>query len=986
MDYQDVDTKSNTLTFQIVDLVVRDEVQDAPPKQVVVNIFGVTAEGASMHLKVHGFRPSFYIDAPRSVVEDAIATLGRNTLIQHKVTVTEEVARPFVGYAPPRTFVKLTMASMAMRWRLADVFYDTKLNMPRSIGGRAYGLFEAKLPPLLRFLHERQLSPVGWLSVASGTYKIIDDADQTSTSLLATCDVLDVTPRPDLDNTMAPLLIASFDIECHSEDGSFPCPERRNDPVIQIGCILQRLNGPAERFIWVLGTCDAVPDTTVVSCSTECDLLLLFAQWFQARDPDVVIGYNIFGFDFKYMYKRAQVLNIAEQFACFTRFGSETWPLEIVERKSAAFGDNVWHILPMPGRVQIDLYQVMKRDESLASYKLDDVAFHFLKQQKHDVSPRDIWELHPKSATDRATIAAYCVQDCMLPLLLLHKMDMLVKKRGMAHVCGVPLSFIFNRGQGIKLYSLVSKACREMGFKIADLYVDEDDINEGYAGAIVLKPVVQAHFCPVTVNDFNSLYPSASIGHNLCPTTWINDEAIALPAAATVWTVQWRDIQTKDPQEWPDEVAPVLSLDAALPVQIAPEVPADWRVWEAPWAMTPTWSPDTKRSVQALFDASPIHQYHFVQPALAAPDQSEADREGRGVVPRILITLLAQRKHYKRLMEAESDPFQARMLDALQLSYKVTANSLYGQLGARTSAIRCEPVAASITATGRMLLLQSAAEIVKLFPGADIVYGDTDSLFVKYPLPDGLDAVAQRRHSMACGEALDKHMQTLLPWPHRLAYEKIYHPFLLLNKKKYTALMYESDPTKVKKTDNKGLISKRRDNAPIAQLIYNKLIESLLRDQSAAAARAQFRSDVTALLNGQVPIEQLLISKTLKQEYKMEPGHKILADRMLARDPGSAPRVGDRVPYLFIAQPPARRGALHSQHKKLQADIMEHPDWVRQHHLPIDYLYYLEHQVMKPVEEVLALFDDPGHLVGDLIRAATNKRNGQRDIMSFFKK
>jgi len=686
------------------------------------------------------------------------------------------------------------------------------------------------------------------------------------------------------------------------------------------------------------------------------------------------------------------VLGIHETFSRMSRLGTRFFKLDHSERSSAAMSDNELIVVPTPGRVQIDMFFVIKRDEQLASYKLDDVAFHFLQQKKHDVSPRQIWELQKGSPADRKIVAEYCLQDCLLPLRLMEKMDVIIKKMGMAHVCNVPFSFIINRGQGIKLYSLVSQYCREEGFILQDrneessvqVNHDEDDSN-GYAGAIVLKPKIGIHLEPVTVNDFNSLYPSASISHNLCPTTMVNETDLPKYRSnpdITIWTIQWRDIQSRDPDEWQDLLGNP-KFDFRSQGRLAPIdrswYPPHWKIWSAPVEFS---DEKHEKSVRDMMESSPLREFHFVQPVSGHVDD-EKSRQGRGIVPKILIQLLEARKKYKKLMDQEVDSFKASVLNGLQLSYKVTANSLYGQMGASTSAIRCEPVASSITATGRMLLLISRQTILRHFPGSVIVYGDTDSLFVKYPLPKDLSDVEQRQQSIAYGNQLEDIMSQQLVWPHKLAYEKVYDPFLLLNKKKYTGQLYENDPTKIKKTDSKGLINKRRDNAPIVQRIYGQFIKSLLVDKNVDLSIAKLRHQLIELLDGRISVEELVISKTLKKEYRTPtpPAHKMLADRMKQRDAGSAPQVGDRVPFVFVHRPTGK-GCMWS--KQLQGDLVEHPDWLSSD-VPIDYLYYLEHQLKTPLLEILSLFcSNPGQILHDLEQKYQLQRSKQRTIEDFF--
>jgi len=992
--------------------------------ECVIHLFGVTASGLSTHLWVHGYRPYFVelgktFDSDEIYLRMTLAELILRTELGDKVFDTGvvelcyEELTPFFGYqhGEKTGYLKIMTMNLALRQKACRAFRGSTPNgsyFLKTFGRErhAFAIHEFNLPPLLRFLHEKELRAVGWVQCPLSSIEWVQDESISSTALSGRVPVESIRPLEN-EGQLAPLLQLSFDIECHSEDGSFPVPTRPGNVVTQIGCVVQWFQPPPghtaeyDRYIWVLSGCDPIPDAIVRACDTEHDLLQSFSDFVQQLDPDIMLGYNINAFDWNYLYTRAEVCGIQDNFSRLSRLGTKSFKLDKSERSSAAMSDNVLIVIPTPGRVQIDLYFVIKRDEQLASYKLDDVAYHFLKQNKHDVSPRQIWELQKGSSSDRRIVAEYCLQDCTLPLQLLVKLDVIIKKIGMAHVCNVPFSFIINRGQGIKLYSLVSQYCREHGFVLQDLNIvdehesehDHDAESSGYAGAIVLKPKTGVHLEPVTVNDFNSLYPSASISHNLCPTTLVSEDDLKFYAddpSVSIWTIQWRDLQSRDPDEW-QELLNDPKFDfrttGSRPTVDRSWYPAHWKVWQAPIefeSQSSSISQSRSSDVRAMLEASPLREFHFVQP-VSGPTPDERTRPGRGIVPMILIQLLEARKKYKKLMDAESDAFKASVLNGLQLSYKVTANSLYGQMGASTSAIRCEPVASSITATGRMLLLLSRQTILREFPGSTIVYGDTDSLFVKYPVDRTLSDMEQRKVSIECGNRLEEIMGDVLVWPHKLAYEKVYDPFILLNKKKYTGQLYENDPKKIKKTDSKGLINKRRDNAPIVQRIYGQFVKSLLVDKSIDVAVELLRSNVLDLLEGKVALEELVISKTLKKEYKTPtpPAHKMLADRMLKRDPGSAPQVGDRVPFVFV-QRPSGKGIGWS--KQAQGDLVEHPSCLTES-TPVDYLYYLEHQLRTPLLEILALFrSDPYEVLRDLETKFALKRAKQRTLDEYLKK
>ena len=142
-------------------------------------------------------------------------------------------------------------------------------------------------------------------------------------------------------------------------------------------------------------------------------------------------------------------------------------------------------LLPMKGRVHIDLMKVIQKDHNLDSYKLENVATHFMGEHKDPVTPRMIFDYYKSGDPEKvAIVAKYCVQDCVLCVNLMNKLNIVTNNIGMANVCTVPLSYLFLRGQGIKIFSLVAKQCKKENFVLPVLKKIED--NDGYEGAIVL--------------------------------------------------------------------------------------------------------------------------------------------------------------------------------------------------------------------------------------------------------------------------------------------------------------------------------------------------------------------------------------------------------------------------------------------------------------------------------------------------------------------
>ena len=102
------------------------------------------------------------------------------------------------------------------------------------------------------------------------------------------------------------------------------------------------------------------------------------------------------------------------------------------------------------------------------------------------------------------------------------------------------------------------------------------------------------------------------------------------------------------------------------------------------------------------------------------------------------------------------------------------------------------------------------------------------------------------------------------------------------------------------------------------------------------------------IVDEKFPIDKLIITKSLRSGYKnpQSIAHKVLADRITARDPGNKPSSGDRIPFVYINT---------KDKKALQGEKIETPTFILENGLKIDYSFYITNQIMKPVQQVFAL-------------------------------
>jgi len=602
-------------------------------------------------------------------------------------------------------------------------------------------------------------------------------------------------------------------------------PEVQGDRIIQIGCVFHKFGKKENKnYILTLGSCDKFDEETTIYSygdkkdinslsideldKEESNLIMKFQDIIQEEQPDVILGYNTFGFDNKFLFNRMEELYLQDSFGYFGKMDKKT-ELKVKMLSSAALGDNILNIMPTIGRTEIDLLKIIQRDHNLDSYSLNNVSEKFIGDKKDDVTPKQIFEYQRANSEKRGIIAKYCVKDCVLLIDLMNKLDILSANIGMANVCSVPLEFIILRGQGIKIQSLVSKECKNENYILREL--EKTNSDSSYEGAIVLPPSKGLYLEePVSVLDYASLYPSSMIASNISHEGIVktetyddknanldeieeinlynmkegiefryvekykkknkdfneedfqneiksynkfplldsiylttlkyrfirkckfklylsikfyekikNKEEIKLKEFIETCKSSWNTMSTEEKQEYNRNVYYPKNkyLD-----KLTENEDSDNMNYIAISFDTYRGKGDKKAKcgVKRITFAHPvgIEQYDDV---VEYPDQTISKR---GIMPKILRKLLKARKDTRKKIPLEKDEFKKGVLEGLQLGYKLSANSLYGQCGASTSAIFKQDVAAATTSTGRQMLNLCSSFAIQYYD-CDIVYGDS---------------------------------------------------------------------------------------------------------------------------------------------------------------------------------------------------------------------------------------------------------------------
>lgn len=306
-----------------------------------------------------------------------------------------------------------------------------------------------------------------------------------------------------------------------------------------------------------------------------------------------------------------------------------------------------------------------------------------------------------------------------------------------------------------------------------------------------------------------------------------------------------------------------------------------------------------------------------------------------GIIPTIVGYLIKERNRLRKQMK-NATGLEKRVLDAKQYAFKITANAFYGYTGYVRARFYVLDIANAITSCGRELI-QRTKKIVERDKRFKVVYGDTDSVMVKLQTNDPEEA-------FKIGEEISDRINKELEGIVQIKIESIFKTLLILTKKRYAGWSFEKIDGEWK--DNvimKGIETVRRDWCDLTSKTLSDVLEILLKEQDTNKAFNYVRGVLKKLERNEVPIEDLVITKSISKSIRSYKGiqpHIELVKKLRKRSPGSAPGVGDRVGFVI------------TQGTRLMSKRAEDPEYIRQHDLKIDSKYYIENQILPPLERV----------------------------------
>ncbi|PSN70266.1 hypothetical protein BS50DRAFT_571548 [Corynespora cassiicola Philippines] len=617
----------------------------------------------------------------------------------------------------------------------------------------------------------------------------------------------------------------------------------------------------------------------------ELDLINRIVDIVRRFDPDILTGYEVHNSSWGYLIERA-----GKQFdydLCDELSRMKSQSKGKFGKEADRWGYTHTSTIHVTGRHIINIWRAMRGELNLLQYTMENVVFHLLHKRIPHYQHADLTAWYTsKKPRDLAKVLEYFISRVRLNLDILEANEIISRTSEQARLLGVDFFSVISRGSQFKVESTMFRIAKPENF----ILVSPSRQQVGRQNALeclplVMEPKSAFYSSPLLVMDFQSLYPSVMIAYNYCYSTCLG-RIVDFRGRNKLGFMDFK----REPQ--------LLEL-VKDHINIAP------------------------------------NGMMYVKPEMR-----------KSLLAKMLGEILETRVMVKSGMKADKDDKTLQqLLNNRQLALKLLANVTYGYTSASFSGrMPCSEIADSIVQTGRETLEKAIAFIhaTKKW-GAEVVYGDTDSLFIYLK-------GRTRDEAFTVGEEIAEAVTNINPRPIKLKFEKVYHPCVLMAKKRYVGFKYESRNQQEPEFDAKGIETVRRDGTPAEQKIEETALKILFRTSDLSEVKRYFQSQCTKIMTGRVSIQDFLFAKEVKLGTYSErgmgpPGAHVAAKRMIA-DPRTEPQYGERVPYVVITGAPGAR---------LVDRCVDPEVLLRSNHIELDAEYYISKNLIPPLERIFNL-------------------------------
>lgn len=875
----------------------------------VINVFGVTEKGNSVQCNIHNFLPyifvrtatffthqqcKFMLETLNDEMKAKVTSQGKAFTFVHSIETAEK--RSIMGFREGDDFdpfLKITFIS-PRHVPLARTILEAGI---QTDDGKitTFKTFESNIEFVLRFMVDVKMYGASWVEVLPPFDLAIGSAKKSNCQIEIDVDWRRISCKEPSGewSKIAPFRILSFDIECAAPKGEFPQPER--DPVIQIANYVQ-VHGQKDvliRNVFTLGTCSPIPDAEVI--------------------------------DFPIAPKpQEQEKNIPEVYSTFTRVTQEEQEKKMLEAWCTFLrsADPDW--ITGYNFQNFDMWYLMKRAETLGL-----TSFAHLGRIRNRPSKIKMTTFSSKAYgstdTKETSIEGRVQVDMLKVIQREHKLRSYTLNAVSAHFLGEQKEDVHHSAITGLFEGSADDRRRLAVYCLKDAYLPKR-LMDKLAVVYNMIGMVRVTGVPLEylltrgqqIKVFSQMLRKAAQDQTVIP-FYEKSEGGESEDGPT-----YEGATVLDPMSGFHDI-PIATLDFA---SLYPSI-----------MMAHNLCYTTLLSLEqsAKMDPSKFER-------TPNGDCFVTEKVKLGILPQILKGLLDERKKTRDQQKLAKDPSEYAVLEGRQLALKISANSVYGFTGATVGKLPCVAISGGVTAYGRQMIQFTKGFVEAHYTqqngyahDAIVIYGDTDSVMVKF----GTQTVAE---SMELGREAAKRVTKEFPPPISLAFEKVLYPYLLINKKRYAGL-YWTKPDKWDKLDMKGIESVRRDNCRLVKVVIDTCLEKLLIDKNPQLAQEYVKTVISDLVNDRVDISLLVISKSLSkkgEEYHSKMAHVELAARMAKRDPLTAPAKGDRVPYVMVK---GIRGSKNFENS-------EDPLYVLRHNKQLDFDYYINNQLKKPITRI----------------------------------
>jgi DNA polymerase elongation subunit (family B) len=745
--------------------------------------------------------------------------------------------------------------------------------------------------------------------------------------------------------------IMAFDIECYSDDKRvFPDAWVPTHVAYMISLIVQRCSQPETRvrYAIILGPCADVPphklDKAIVyNVDTEEAIIEKMAEVIKLEDPELITGYNIFSFDYKYLHERL-ISKLGEWPIAMGKIVDEPTIMKSNTWSSGAYGDNTIFNLQMSGRINVDLLPVIKRDYKLLKYSLDFVSHHFLGSNKHNITAQDMFWIYEelREAEEELKSEPWCKENMEQLIPIFKKYEKLLTKyfdnnktvifdlyNNRTNIFNIDGSinegfsgeidhseFIdFSSWQTInqEIISLIGDSKVNVFYLVfryvistvmmtfvllycfqdSDLVIDLFDRLNTFVGLMQMSQVTGVTIVDLftrgqQVRCMSLLYDIAAhrgfvIDHNAKPGYTYCGGFVYTPKRGIHDNVICWDFASLYPTI-------IMAYNIDHTTLVHPDV--EDQIPDELGNVIEFEQEEKEETVDEVTGAKTvvktIKKYRFKY-------LNEQKTGYKGLIPELEQTMVSARRKVRSWLKTEKDPVMRTVYHNRQLALKVVCNSFYGFLGVKNGGkMPLIEAAMSITAKARESILKVSTYVEEKYNG-NVVYGDTDSVMASLNIDDPLEVIKE-------GKRLEAELTALFPPPMEMELEKVMR-ILCLRKKRYVAVLMDLKTgeldIQLSKLLIKGIQLARRDFPSWITSLQGKVILMTFNYRPFREVLQSIYDEVDRLLSGNVDYTELITVCGLKATYKSKSAKMAKFAEELKKI-GKPAQAGSRLEFLVV--------------------------------------------------------------------------------------